>query len=202
MASKGASLRRRRLRRRAAFVPAGRGFRCGHRGLPFQRGGVWFTNVIANCKLVQRPPAPVKYYGGLPPSLLGYFPPGRHPRPACPLAPVRPLRGFPRRRRLRRPQASRQGKPLPPGRSGGAPLHAQRQPSKGAIIGRGRETPCTIKNAYNSHLTPTFTKLFLYLPPLATTRIPLREVPGTYRQRARHGNQAAAWPRGVTLWPP
>jgi hypothetical protein len=40
VASKVASLRRRRLRRRAAFVPAGRGFRYGLRGLPFQRVGV------------------------------------------------------------------------------------------------------------------------------------------------------------------
>lgn len=40
VASKGVNLRRRRLRRLAAFVPAGRGFRYGLRGLPFQRGGV------------------------------------------------------------------------------------------------------------------------------------------------------------------
>lgn len=96
------------------------------------------------------------------------------PPPRLPAGPCRPLRGSLAPLGLRPPQASRQGKPLPPGRSGGAPLHAQRQPPSGVFLGRGRETPCTKKNALNSHLTPTFTKFFLYLRPLAGSWLPLQ----------------------------
>ena len=80
VASKGARLCRRRLRRREGrwggsgpVLASGAG-RSGLRGCVVLPLWQVFTNVIHNCKPVQRQRAPVKYYGGLPPSSPPFLP--------------------------------------------------------------------------------------------------------------------------------
>ena len=123
VASKGVHLRRRRLRRLGARWLVGShagcgGWSCSPAGVRHSCRGLsfcpMFTNVIANCKPICSRRAPVKYYGGLPPSLLYGSTRRANPRPACPLAPAGPVGvpsprwGFGRRRPAGRASPSRQ----------------------------------------------------------------------------------------------
>ena len=146
-----------------AGLAAGIGFVSLPAWAPFQRPrrGCLFTNVnrrrykttqqIYICKCWVGRGAPVKYYGGPPPSLPGCIPPGQHPRPACPLAPVGPFGvpsprwGFGRRRPAGRASPSRQG-----GRAG-LPSTPNDNPLRGSSLDVEGKPPAPKK----MHLTPT-----------------------------------------------
>lgn len=98
-------------------------------------------NVIAICKGEARR-GPRKVLRGSSPLLSRVIYARPTPLPRLPAGPCPPPLGVPSPRwvfGVRRPAG--RASPLAPGRSGGAPLHAQRQPPSGAIVGRGGE-PC------------------------------------------------------------